>query len=507
LGVIWLVAASSTLVIWASLILFRIFMPSGIFLQKWIPGGISTDVIKLQLSTGSWVFAFLLVSLLCAIIFTETIRLGEDNLLISWTGSMIITAVGLLAIQSQTFLAVVITWTLIDIVEIGILVRLLSQEKVQNAALVEFSLRVVGSLLIIAAMALTRSGDLTIESSALTGPAFLLVTLGAFLRLGVLPLHLSFTSSLPIKRGLGTLLRFISPLTVFTFLIQIGAPQQFSIVYKVIFLLSLVTTIYGAVMLFLSKGSITGRPYWMLFTSGLLLILFLRGETESIIALGIIMIVGGGLVFLNSSEFRYKILFFSALFVSLAGFPYSPTMPLWQGLLGSPLEGINFLIILATVTLFAGIYRNLHNVDNAPLVSEKWMRFFYGIGLGILFISPWITLVWRFSIVRLVSYWWAPVCCLVFITLIFIFNKLKLGSIVFVNLTIRRISSIAKTIGNLIGEVFRFEWLAEILSAIYSIVLRVVQMLITALEGDGCLLWSLLFLVLITSVILGDKIP
>jgi hypothetical protein len=91
--------------------------------------------------------------------------------------------------------------------------------------------------------------------------------------------------------------------------------------------------------------------------------------------------------------------------------------------------------------------------------------------------------------------------------LIFIFNKLKLGSIVFVNLTIRRISSIAKTIGNLIGEVFRFEWLAEILSAIYSIVLRVVQMLITALEGDGGLLWSLLFLVLITSVILGDKIP
>lgn len=107
LGTTWLITAAAVLIVWVSLIIFRIILPEGVSITNWSPQGIGADVLVFKLSERTWIFAFLLVSLLIGVIFTDTIRFGQSNNLVTWAGSMVLTAVGLLSIYSQTFLAVI----------------------------------------------------------------------------------------------------------------------------------------------------------------------------------------------------------------------------------------------------------------------------------------------------------------------------------------------------------------------------------------------------------------
>jgi hypothetical protein len=50
-------------------------------------------------------------------------------------------------------------------------------------------------------------------------------------------------------------------------------------------------------------------------------------------------------------------------------------------------------------------------------------------------------------------------------------------------------------------RIFQIDWLYRVLTAIYSFLLRITDIMTTAFEGEGGLLWSFLILVLIYSLL------
>ncbi len=233
LGTTWLVTAVSVLLVWVSLILLRIDLPAGLTIRNWTPFGIEENLLLFNLNPRTWVFALLMATLLTAVIFTDTIRFGTGNGLIIWSGSMFLTAIGLLSIYAQTFLGVILTWMFIDLVEMVILLRITNHEKVHYAVFIEFTTRIFGTGLIIAALVLSGNHASIADLSSIGQNVYLMIILGAFLRLGVLPLHVPLTANLPIRRSLGTMLRFVTPISVFSFISQIPPQPQFQEINQV----------------------------------------------------------------------------------------------------------------------------------------------------------------------------------------------------------------------------------------------------------------------------------
>ncbi len=507
-GSTWLAAAGSVLFIWVLYIVLRIAMPEGINIADWSPQGISSDLLIFKISTNTWVFAFLLISLLVGVVFTDTIRLEQGNHLTTWTGSMILTAVGLLSIYSQTFLAAVITWTIIDIVEFGLLIRLINQPKVQSAAILEFGARLIGTIMIVGVLVSTNAHSLISDNSQYTGMAYGFLLMGATLRLGVLPIHISLTENLPIQRSMGTVLRFVSPLSIFAFLTQIPPQAQLITANNFFFVIAVFSALYAAVKWITSKDELTGRPYWLLFFSCLVLLSFLKGQTAGCITSSMIMVIGGGFIFLRSYSMKAVRVLGVLCFLLLVGFPYTPTATLWDILL-SPNRMISDILLSISYTLiWLGFFRFFLSRRENESGKELWMKLFYSIGLSVLVLLPCILLIWNASVIEQVSSKWiASIICSGFVLLTGFVIRKRIGLQFFKRLQQNRFIAPLKKIWGSFNLFFKFEWVTPFLKWVYNLVAEVVKFFINLLEGDGGLLWELLFLVLISSVLIGEIIP
>ena len=507
LGTTWLITAAAVLIVWVSLIIFRIILPEGVSITNWSPQGIGADVLVFKLSERTWIFAFLLVSLLIGVIFTDTIRFGQSNNLVTWAGSMVLTAVGLLSIYSQTFLAVIITWTIIDVVEFGILLKVTDQPRVHSAVVLEFITRVIGSMMVMAALLLSNLHTVIVDSSQYSRGVYLLILLGATLRLGVFPLHIPLTSSLPIRRSLGTILRFVSPLSVVAFLSQIQPQWQYASLTSFLFAIALLVSLYGAIKWISAKNELSGRPFWMLSFSGLILIRFLLGQVEGAIGLSIIMLTAGGFVFLFSYSSKVNIVAAFFLVFGLIGLPFTPTAPIW-GNLGKSENWFSILIMVITLSiLFLGFLKHIFRQREQNNPKESWMQLFYSAGLLLLVLSPWITMIWRFKTIQSLANWSLPIYCLVLIVAMIVIFRKKIWDWLVQKPVLQRTMTPFNLVGKVLNAFFQFEWFFIFLRKIIDLFSQPLKFFVNLLEGDGGLLWAFVFLALISSILIGEILP
>ena len=504
IGSTWLITAGSVILVWIILIVFRAILPGGLSIDNWNPLGISSDQLVYKLSENTWIFAFLLVSLLVATILTDTVRFGQGNNLTTWTGSMLLTTVGLFSIYSQTLLAVIISWAIIDIVEIGILISVIKHQRIHSAAVVEFGLRFMGTMLVIAALILSKSQNVIEGSTQFSHAVYLLLILGATLRLGVLPLHVPLTANLPIRRSLGTILRFVAPISVLSFLSQVQPQLQYANVILLFIPIALVTALYGAVKWTTASNELTGRPYWMLGFSGLVLASYVQGHIETIVALSIVLVLGGGYIFLRSSASRFSTILGVVCLLVMTGLPYTPTSPIWSS---SPSSGTAFANLVYSITLFIlfiGFLRHILRSKKEDTPKEMWMQLFYSVGLILLVLIPWITIIWRFSAIRSQMNWVGPIFSVMICGLSFVIVRTRAPRLLLENPAYKKVMAPAAIVGKILGEFFTFEWFYLLFRRIYSLLTLPIKFFVNILEGDGGLLWSLLFLALIASVLVGE---
>lgn len=506
-GSTWLMSAASVLMVWISLILFRAHLQAGVTLKGWSLFDLGDNQLIFNLSARTWPFAFLLVSLLIGVIFTDTIRFGRSNALITWTGSMFLTAVGLFSIYSQTLLGIILTWTIIDVVEFGILLRLTKHEGVHYAVFIEFITRLFGTSLIVAALVLSGHHTAISDFSLISQNVYLLIIFGAATRLGVLPLHIPLTANLPIRRSLGTMLRFVAPFSVFSFLSQISAQPQYPGILSFFLPIGLIIALYGAIRWVLEKNELSGRPFWMLAFSGLALVSFVSGYTNTLISLCIMMIICGGFVFLLSRRSRMSLMLGALCLISVTGFPFFPGSSIWQFVTGTPGLFSKILFMVTISLLYFGFLKKLVRHRNDSSNPEAWMKLFYFSGLGIFVAVPWITMIWKSGFLEESNSWIPPLICLGSTAAFFGLEHTRIwkgisGFPIFQKLLIP-----FSVIGRFLGTAFKFEWFFIFLQQLFNFLSRPLKFFVNLLEGDGGLLWSFLFLALITSVIIGEIVP
>jgi hypothetical protein len=503
LGSTWLLTATAVLVIWVGFIILRFILPGALTITDWNPIGVGSNALVFQITKQNWIYGFLLLSLLVGVIFTDTVRLKQGDSLVTWTGSLVLAAVGLLAISSKSFIVVVFTWTLIDITEFAILIRVINHPRVHQAAMVELVARIGGTLLTIGGLSIAQANALTLENTLITSGYFFIILLGTILRLGVVPLHIPFTANLPIRRSLGTILRFASPLAVISFLAQITPPEISGSNLSVIIILALITSTYGAIRWVIAKNELVGRPYWMLSFSGLIVLSIINQQIETLIALTTIMVVTGGFEFLHSYPSKWVKVLGNVMLVALIGLPFTPSALIWKDMISSSglLTSLWFAVTLGII--FVGTFRHINRSRPQQNDVELWMRFFFVVGLTLLFIVPWLAMTWDFQkyysagfqFLSIVGFLVSGFGVLIFLS--------KLGSKVGQSKLLARPRQGFEIALKAAGVFFEFEWLIRLSQLIFSWTTKPIGFFVTILEGDGGLLWALLILALLSSVIIS----
>jgi len=254
-------------------------------------------------------------------------------------------------------------------------------------------------------------------------------------------------------------------------------------------ILAAVAALYAGWMWLRASDEIIGRPFWVLGMASLSVAASLRGNPTGSIGWGVMLILGGGLLFLFSARQRSTIWLPLLGLWGLSALPFSPTASVWQtGNQNSWLFVIPFLP--AQGLLMAGFIRHAFHPGETSLESqERWTKVLYPTGLFLLAAIAILLGLWGWDGARSLGEWWAAI----------IANVLTAGFTALALTVLVRL--VPASSSNRWTRIFRLERVYHTLTALYDFFRRIANIITSSLEGEGGLLWSLLLLALILSVL------
>jgi hypothetical protein len=483
----WMVAVGGATLTLIGVFLWHIRLPQSISLIPWRPVTLFLFSPTWLVDGNSWPYALSLAALAAAVIWTSVVRSENDPAV--WAGTLLLTALGILAVTAENPLTLILVWSSIDLAEL--ITMLLSTEgKEQNQGVViAFAARVAGTGLVLWANLVSTAGGIQMNFRATPSSVGIYLLIAAGLRLGVLPLHLPYLKENVLRRGFGTSLRLVSAAASLSLLARIPANALQSSLLPYLFILAAVAALYAGWMWLRASDEILGRPFWILGMASLSVAASLRGNPTGSISWGVMLILGGGLLFLFSARQKSTIWLPLLGVWGLSALPFSASASVWQtGNQNSWLLVIPFLP--AQALLMAGFIRHvLHPGETSLESQERWTKILYPTGLFLLAAIVILLGLWGWAGASSLGQWWAALLA----------NGLAAG---FTALALNVLIRIAPASNSgYWTRIFRLEWLYHVLTAIYEFFRRIANIITSSLEGEGGLLWSLLLLALILSVL------
>lgn len=501
LGRAWLVALITSALVWVMVVVLGVIRPEGYQVENWITVFPGPARFNLGFTPNTWVLGFLLSSMLVIILLTEAKTLQDQNQLTILATEMILTATGILAVMANSPLAYLVTWVVIDLIEFGLLSLINRDESVHRSITISLVLRMFGSLLMVYVLVMINNGR---NASELTGSVIFLI---ALLRIGILPIHKNYTTVSTLKRGVGTILRFIPPLTVASFLFFIN-PGTFPPILLVLLRVALsIGGLFGAISWLQAKDELDGRVFWILSIGCLSLIAFLTQQSTAIPGLMIFMVVAGLASFLYSPRFTNPWVFLVFLFLGLLTFPYTPTAPV-RSLLWAKSFDLIFIVIFPTyILLIAGVFKHFLREESQLVFMETWMKFMYVVALVLILVTPWVAEALFFDRVRDMSNLGPSIGVAVISLMIVLGSQLLRGKFRILEDRLDGFGKASKKGLTAFTQVMNLDWFFGLAQKILNLVGKAITTSIKVQEGDGGLLWSILFLVLIASLLITRVAP
>jgi len=483
----WLVAAGGATLSLIGIFIWHIRLPESISLAPWQPVMLFSFSPTWLADGISWPYALSLAALAAAVILTSVARAENDPA--ASAGTLLLTALGILAVAAENPLTLVLVWSSIDLAELLTMLRSTEGKEQNQGVVIAFAVRVAGTGLVLWANLVSTSGGIQMNFLTTPASAGIYLLLAAGLRLGVLPLHLPYLKENVLRRGFGTSLRLVSAAASLSLLARIPPNALKSSMLPYLLILAAVAALYAGWMWVRASDEILGRPFWVLGMASLSVAASLRGNPSGSIGWGIMLILGGGLLFLFSARQRSTIWLPLLALWGLSSLPFSPAASVWQtGNQNSWLFVIPFLP--AQALLMAGFIRHtLHPGETSFESQDKWAKVLYQLGLFLLFAIAVLLGLWGWDGARSLGLWWAAI---IVIVLTAGFTTLALTVLV---------RLVPASSSSQWTRIFRFERIYYLLTAIYGFFRRISDLITSSLEGEGGLLWSLLLLVLILSVI------
>jgi hypothetical protein len=443
----------------------------------------------------AWVYALCLTALAAAVLLTSSARTAISINPAAWAGTLAITALGLLAVLADNPLTLVLVWSAIDLAEFFNTLRASDSASLSERTVLAFFIRSAGTGVAMWASVVSASSGrvFLFENVAFQPGIFLLLAAG--LRLGVLPLHLTFRSEPVLRRGFGTTLRLVTAASSLILLARLPFSAIDGNYTPLLLAFAAFAALYSGWRWLSAPDALSGRPYWIIGMSALALAATLRGSSAGSAAWGAAMLLFGGISFLYSVRQVWISRALAGLGILLLGLPFSLTASGWQGAFHWP---VLFwpLFLGAHLMLAAGyVVHILRPGEDLYTQLPGWARASYPAGLALLALSAALMGLWGWPGALLVGQWLAAVIVAALLALIG-FLMWRVAGVTPGGLSLPYGPGLSR-ISDLQDVLARIFWV------VYRGAARLFGYAASLLEGDGGLLWTLLLLVLLISILRG----
>jgi len=506
----WMIALISVLAAWLGFFVLRLYLPLNFGLPAWKPDTLFISAPSLVLNYQNWPYAVSLVTLCTAVILTDSTRSFLPSSPNAWASAIAITAVNLIGLLAGDPVTLMFAWVVIDNIEFVYLYQT-RLDRSSDAGLAAFmSIRVLS---VMALAAGTVTGWLSLPAfgmSQIPQRAGIFFLLAAGLRLGVLPLNLPVQNSTDPKHGSALLTRLApvaSSLALIANLPQ-GLLSDRSGLNTLLLVLTGFAALYASAMWLSGKSQQKALPYWIIALASFAIACALNGRAETSRVWGVALLLSGGALFLFDPPIR-RIRFLPLLgLIGLSALPYTLSAGGWAGLLGERFTLSGALMLLSHVLLLLGYLRYAFEISGTVTGLEKHARITYPLGLILIVQTIIIIGIAGWPGVLTAGTWWASLISLALTGLIAglylkLAAKLPLASVA-VNLPLYRFwSFLAKAFQQFLSLQWFYKavaWLMMQFAALAGLFSRV-------LDGEGGILWSLVFLAVLITLFLSGVNP
>jgi len=506
-GSIWLLGAVLSFGAWLSWLPSAFLKPAPVEVLNWLPDPFSGHSVVLNYSSEQWTIGFLLITLLVAVVFSEAKYLDTPNYLFRLTASMLLTAFGLLAILARSILAFVLAWSLIDLIEFGVLAVLIGRPKSHASAITSVLFRAIGILLLIIFTSIVPLDTATGTPLDLSSQLWWTLILLVLFRMGTLPLYQPYVDAPVYQRGIISLVRTLPMMTSFafiTFMARYGAPEiDKGFIYGVL----TIAILYASIGWFSASNEIQGRPHWLFAMAGFGLATLLTGNTEALMGIATVLVTGGSGLFLYSPRLSRINPFIVILVAGLLVIPFTPSAAISGLSNGTAPLFFRIMWVICYAILIAGVLK--HAVQRAERTDnlEPWMLLFHTIALYFIAAAPWLIVGFFLRLQIIFVNWWPWITTLVLVIVILTAFFLFSRRIIFFRNRHGEGFKLLERILQVPGDLLRFAWIDKLLSSIGFLIDKGVRLFARVLEGDGGVLWSFLFIVLLLSLLLVKQAP
>ncbi len=504
IGLTWIIAAGSSFAAWLVTILLRLYLPSTVSLIRWKPETLFRESPFLMIDYNSWPYAAILVTILVAFIFTDSARSKDKINPLNWTGSMAMTALGLMAVLAGNPLTMVLAWAIVDIVEFIYLLSVQADTSHNRRVVLIYAFRMLSLIMLVWAVMVGWSeiGPFDIESIPDKAGVYFLIAAG--LRLGILPFNLMINEESDQFSPPVSVIRYV-PIAASLSLIT-RMPPNFMVIRPnwmlAVQIIISASAVIGSILWVIKSSSPEGKPFWNIALTSLAILAAVNGQAAASRAWGIALLASGSLMtFFNPPIKRMRFLLFFGL-IGILALPYTPAISGWQGLVGNGFSLWSLIGIITHTLLVIGFLNFIKSTEGSSVGLESWSKISYPIGL-ILIIQTQIGLGlvgWPDSFSS--NYWWMSIISLSLIGLFFFFawllRKIRPNTSITTRLNANKK---LEALNQRFVKLGSFDWAIKPLSIIYQSLGKLTSLLTSFLEGDAGIIWALVFLILLISFI------
>ncbi len=485
----WLIAAGGALMSWISVLAWQLRLPLHFQLPRWEPTSLFTSSLSFTADILTWPFAISVASLVLAVILTAAAR-ENFPAPVPWAATLVLGGLGLLAVLADNPLTLLMIWSAIDLVELTAQLRSVDGPQLSEKVVTAFAARVagIGMLLWASMVSISTGAPMNFQSAPPQAGLYLLLAAG--LRLGVLPLHLPYASESAIRRGFGTALRLVSAASSLILLARIPSASVVSVFTPLLLLLAALAAIYGGLMWLRASDEMTARPFWLIGMASLAMAAALRGNPVGAAAWSCALILSGGAIFLSSAQ---QIWMSRSLWIGIWGMtalPFSITALGWESARPSFWPAWP-LLILGQALLLAGYLRHATRTSSRSSYEslDRAAQYLYPVGIGVLLVTTLLLGLWG----------WAG-ALRVGALLPALIGILLGGTVIWAAPRIRALTPVRAHWIRLPATSW-MDWFFRGLWGLYRLASRLFGTFSSILEGDGGFMWTLLFLILLISVL------
>lgn len=478
------------------MLLVRLPIPDS-FSISWSPAVLFPDPLEFRASASSVSFAAYFCCLLLLIEWTRPLRQspGRTSRLVIY----LLTIAGVAACFASTPLAVIIVWSLIDLLSFLAMLFLKSPVEIGTGGISSslshsigvLAINMLGNILVVFSLFMGSPGAFSewsaLWSSSQYNLAPVLFLIGILLRILLAPIQFTFARLQTTSAGTEILLRIAAPAACLSLLSNIWPVQAEMTGVGLGFswlVIPLIVVILAAGWQWCISASPFGRRdvYFLILPSfALLSAIVSPAVSGQFLAAGGLLILGGGilLIYIGFLPHRPWMAAFPVILGILwAGIPFSPAS-IWSSVVFPGLlvpSGIPFLIsmLLCQIFILCAIFRLAFEPVDAFPSNEPFFLFVFSAGMAAALLTLLLP-VWSgtFSIGAVV------------------FPLAVLGGSILMIFFVRRFHRTGATRLMFLEKIFRLEWLQRSFVFSFQKTAIVVSGVESFLSGEGAMLWSL----------------